>query len=197
MKANGHYFIVNSAGHELDPNQQKYASATSMDGPVEPRSRTWATAPASILRPAFVIPVQGSKTTTYIYAGDRWQDPDLKSSKYIWLPFKLSGDSKLLLTTTRAGSSTLRPGEWSAGDVAADKGDFVSHAKWSLVSVDSEETAAEDGHAINAFDDSTSTFWHTQWQDAQPKPPHEIVIDLGASYSVTGMRYNAAPRRQH
>jgi hypothetical protein len=41
--------------------------------------------------------------------------------------------------------------------------------------VDSEETVAEDGHATNAFDDSPST----QWQGAQPPPPHEIAIDLG------------------
>jgi hypothetical protein len=27
----------------------------------------------------------------------RWQDQDLKSSKYIWLPLTLSGDDKLAL----------------------------------------------------------------------------------------------------
>ena len=56
-------------------------------------------------------------------------------------------------------------------------------------SADSEETKGENDPATNAFDDSTSTFWHTEFQDAQPKPPHEIVIDLGASYALTSMRY--------
>ena len=78
-------------------------------------------------------------------------------------------------------------GEWSAG--GSMNSDFISHAGWSLVSADSQETAAEDGHASNAFDDSTSTFWHTQYTDAKPMPPHELVLDLGASYSLTGLRY--------
>src|SRR4029079_7264617 len=49
--------------------------------------------------------------------------------------------------------------------------------------------AGGDGHPINSFDDSPSTFWHTQWQGAQPELPHEIAIDLGARYSLTSMRY--------
>jgi hypothetical protein len=66
----------------------------------------------------------------------------------------------------------------------------VSHSDWKLVKVDSEETKGEDDPATNAFDDSPSTFWHTQFQDAQPPPPHEIQIDMGASYSVTAMQYS-------
>jgi len=31
--------------------------------------------------------------------------------------------------------------------------------------------------------------WHTQWQTAQPPPPHEIQIDLGATREVSGFRY--------
>ncbi|HYQ26657.1 MAG TPA: discoidin domain-containing protein, partial [Polyangiaceae bacterium] len=136
---------------------------------------------------AFIIPVVGTKTTTYIYAGDRWQDPDLKGSKYIWLPLKISGDTKLVMDFYASWQLNVTTGEWSAG--GSMNSGFVSHASWSLVSTDSEETAAEDGHASNAFDDSTSTFWHTEYQSAKPMPPHEIVIDLGANYSLTGMRY--------
>ena len=36
---------------------------------------------------------------------------------------------------------------------------------------------------------STSTFSHTQYQGAQPPPPHEIVIDLGARHSLTSFQY--------
>jgi len=186
MKAKGHYFIVNSAATNWDPNQQKFSTATSMQGPWSALANV-GDATGFDTQTAFIIPVQGSKTTTYIYAGDRWQDPDLKGSKYIWLPLKLSGDTKLVMDFYDSWQLNVTTGEWSAGD--GSNSGFIAHANWSLVSVDSQETAAEDGHATNAFDDSTSTFWHTQWQDAQPKPPHEIVIDLGANYSLTGMRY--------
>ena len=186
MKAKGHYFIVNSAATNWDPNQQKFSTATSLQGPWSALANV-GDATGFDTQTAFVIPVQGSKTTTYIYAGDRWQDPDLKGSKYIWLPLKLSGDTKLVMDFYDSWQLNLTTGEWSAGGTS--NSGFIAHANWSLVSVDSQETAAEDGHATNAFDDSTSTFWHTQWQDAKPKPPHEIVIDLGANYSLTGMRY--------
>jgi len=58
-----------------------------------------------------------------------------------------------------------------------------------LVSVDSEETAGEDGRGANAVDGDTSTIWHTQWQDSSPPHPHEIIIELGAPTSVKGFTY--------
>jgi hypothetical protein len=190
MKAAGHYFIVNSAATNWDPNQQKFATATSMTGAFSSLSNV-GDGTGYDTQTAFIIPVVGSKTTTYIYAGDRWQDPDLKSSKYIWLPLKVSG-TKLVMDYYDSWQLDVTTGEWSA---PAKNDGFLPQAKWSLVSVDSEETVAEDGHAINAFDGSPSTFWHTQWQGAQPPPPHEIVIDLGARYSLTSMRYT--PRQDN
>jgi hypothetical protein len=184
MKTGGNYFIVNSGATNWDPNQQKYAAASSMNGPFGALSNL-GDATGFDTQSAFIIPVKGTKTTTYIYAGDRWQDPDLKSSKYIWLPIKVNGN-KLALDYYASWQLNVTTGEWSAG--GAD-GAFLPHGGWTLVSADSEETAGEDGHATNAFDGSASTFWHTQWQGAQPALPHEIVIDLGASYSLTGMRY--------
>jgi len=185
MKTSGRYFIVNSGATGWDSNQQKYATATSMEGPWSSLSNV-GDGTCFDTQTAFIIPVQGTKTTTYIYAGDRWQDPDLKSSKYIWLPLKISGDTKLVLDWYATWQLDLTTGEVLTG--GANK-DFVSHSAWKLVKADSEETKGEDDPATNAFDDSPSTFWHTQFQDAQPPPPHEIQIDLGASYSVTAMQY--------
>jgi hypothetical protein len=79
-------------------------------------------------------------------------------------------------------------GEWSAAGAGGDDG-FLPQTDWKLVSADSQETEAEDGSATNAFDGSKSTFWHTQYTGAKPEPPHELVIDLGASYSLTSFRY--------
>ncbi|MCB5181946.1 TIM-barrel domain-containing protein [Streptomyces antimicrobicus] len=61
---------------------------------------------------------------------------------------------------------------------------------WSLVQADSQETAAEDGRAVNAFDADPATHWHTAWSSGTPAPlPHEIQIDLGARYTVDGLGY--------
>ncbi|WP_412538868.1 discoidin domain-containing protein [Longispora sp. K20-0274] len=56
-------------------------------------------------------------------------------------------------------------------------------------SADSQETSAENGAAANAVDGNPSTIWHTQWSGANPPPPHEIQLDLHATYQVTSVYY--------
>ena len=65
----------------------------------------------------------------------------------------------------------------------------VTELKLKVVRVDSEETVAEDGKGANAVDGDSSTFWHTQWQDANPEHPHEIIIELSRSCRISGFTY--------
>jgi hypothetical protein len=58
-----------------------------------------------------------------------------------------------------------------------------------VVKVDSEETSGEDGKGANAVDGDPETFWHTQWQDANPEHPHEIVIELSRAAKISGFTY--------
>ncbi len=48
----------------------------------------------------------------------------------------------------------------------------TNHIKLTVVKVDSEETAGENGSGTNAVDGNPETFWHTEWQDANQEPPH-------------------------
>jgi lysophospholipase L1-like esterase len=68
-------------------------------------------------------------------------------------------------------------------------GSVIPHTYWSLWYVDSEELVGENGAAINAFDGNVNTIWHTKWFGGSPPTPHEIQIDLGAVYNISGMRY--------
>ncbi len=67
----------------------------------------------------------------------------------------------------------------------------VAPAKIALkvVKVDSEETAGEDGKGANAVDGDPNTIWHTQWQDASPECPHEIIIELTPPSTIKGFTY--------
>jgi glucose/arabinose dehydrogenase/PKD repeat protein len=56
-------------------------------------------------------------------------------------------------------------------------------------SVDSQETAGQNGRGANVLDGNPATIWHTQWQAAAPKHPHQIVLDLGAAWDVTNLYY--------
>lgn len=42
-----------------------------------------------------------------------------------------------------------------------------------------------------AIDGDSSTLWHTEWTADTKKTPHELVIDLGGNYEITGVRYLA------
>ncbi|MFD7160565.1 beta-N-acetylglucosaminidase domain-containing protein [Kribbella sp. NPDC059898] len=55
--------------------------------------------------------------------------------------------------------------------------------------VDSEETAGEDGRAVNAIDGDPATIWHTVWSAGNAPYPHEIQLDLGKPLSVSALRY--------
>jgi hypothetical protein len=183
FKQGGRYYLITSAATGWDSNQAQYASATNIAGPWSSLTNlgdgtTYDT------QSAFVIPYVGSQTTTYIFAGDRWQDPDLVSSKYIWIPIQISGTS-LTLNDYAEWQLDVTTGHWS------DDQTLIPQTNWSLVYADSEETSAENGKATNAFDGSTSTFWHTQYTGSAPAHPHEIQIDLGATYGVDGFQYVA------
>jgi beta-galactosidase len=68
-------------------------------------------------------------------------------------------------------------------------GNPISHNGWTIAYVDSEERAKEDGTAENAIDGQTADYWHTEWSAEQPAHPHQIVIDLGQSQTISGFRY--------
>lgn len=58
---------------------------------------------------------------------------------------------------------------------------------WRIVSVDSQEGG--EGPARNAIDGDTYTYWHTNYSEKETKPPHEIVVDMGESATITGFRH--------
>ncbi len=63
---------------------------------------------------------------------------------------------------------------------------------WSVVKADSVEQG--EGNPVHAFDGKPETYWHTRWQGAEPKPPHELVIDLGVKAEISG--FTMLPRQQ-
>jgi PKD repeat protein len=67
----------------------------------------------------------------------------------------------------------------------------IPPTNWTITFVDSQETSAENGDARNAIDGNATTIWHTEWSSSlpDPAPPHEIRIDLGAVYTISGFRY--------
>jgi hypothetical protein len=123
----------------------------------------------------------------FISAANNNADLELYQLSDDYLTIAIQGPYSALQNVGDSTASTWQldrtTGVWSAND------GFVPQSGWKLVLADSEETQAEDGHATNAFDGSSSTIWHTQYAGSAPAHPHEIQIDLGASYAIKGTRY--------
>ncbi|WP_406192712.1 RICIN domain-containing protein [Kitasatospora sp. NBC_01560] len=86
------YFMLTSGTSYWDPNQQKYATAPSPTGPWT-EMKDVGNHDGHDSQTAFVLPVEGSDTTSYLYMGDRWAgvgaDPKrVNDSTYVWLPLQ-------------------------------------------------------------------------------------------------------------
>lgn len=98
------------------------------------------------------------------------------------------GDSSYWYFTTREGiigrfANTPGVSSWETViDLRGGSGGVIPQDAWSLLYVDSQELAREDGAATNAFDGNPLTMWHTEWSVSEPVHPHEIQVDLGAVY---------------
>jgi beta-galactosidase len=68
-------------------------------------------------------------------------------------------------------------------------GQPISHERWTIAYVDTEEREREDGSAENAIDGQTANFWHTQWGSASPNHPHRLILDLGRPEKLSGFEY--------
>ena len=69
---------------------------------------------------------------------------------------------------------------------------LIPQSGWSVQFVDAEETIQPGYVAAGAIDGNPNTSWATPWYQVPGiPPPHEIQIDMGASFSVTGFRYLA------
>lgn len=62
---------------------------------------------------------------------------------------------------------------------------------WTIAGFSSEEPAeaqwGNGGQAMHTLDDNTSTFWHSQWQNASPGPPHYIIVNMGETKTLHGL----------
>jgi beta-xylosidase len=85
VKHKNNYFLFTSGCTGWNPNQMKYAWAPTIRGPWSELidigdNITFGT------QPTYIITNNGSKETSYLYVGDRWDAKNYFNSKYIFLP---------------------------------------------------------------------------------------------------------------
>jgi hypothetical protein len=97
VKAGGLYYLFGSELTGWATNDNQYATAPSPAGPWS-EWRDFAPAGSATYdsQVSVVVPVHGTETTTYVYAGDRWDTDDLFHSAPVWLPLRIHDGEAML-----------------------------------------------------------------------------------------------------
>lgn len=110
MYRNGYYFMLSSFCTGWYPNQAKFAFAPSMKGPWSDLKDIGS--PTTFdSQPAFILPIHGNQSTSFLYVGDRWDPSEYFNSKYIFLPLSFNNDTTMVLNWVSALSPDLKTGE--------------------------------------------------------------------------------------
>lgn len=100
FKRNGVYFLLTSGATGWSPNQGKYATATSIEGNWSGLSN-FGDSTTYDSQPTYVIPMEGSNTTSYVYMGDRWAGAwgeEVNNSRYVTLPLEFPSNTTLTMS---------------------------------------------------------------------------------------------------
>jgi len=107
------YFSIGSALTGWRPNPNKYATATSLEGPwselkdIAPReTNTYGSQSTMLLK------VVGTKSTTVIFMADIWKPKTQWDSRYLWMPLEI-GESKLWVPQPKPWTLNIKTGKWN------------------------------------------------------------------------------------
>ena len=106
----GLYYVIGSHLTGWRPNPDVYATATSLAGPwttfqnIAPTKTNSYDSQSSML-----LKVVGTRLTSVIYMGDRWEPKMLWDSSYIWMPLEIGG-GKLALPQPRPWQIDVKTG---------------------------------------------------------------------------------------
>ncbi|MEV2210132.1 RICIN domain-containing protein [Streptomyces sp. NPDC050997] len=100
FKRGGVYFMLTSGATGWSANQQQYATATSLSGPWSAMTNVGDSTTYGS-QTAYVLPVQGSSGTSYLYLGDRWGNSFggiVNDSRYVWLPLSFPSSTSMSMS---------------------------------------------------------------------------------------------------
>lgn len=168
IKRNSYYYLITSGCTGWSPNQAKYSYSQNLSsGWSELYNLGNSTTYNS--QPAFVIHVQGSSGTTYLYTGDRWAgawNGKVNDSQYVWLPIEFRSDTSLQLPF------------YNSIKIDAEQGKIVENipdtTKYKIVNRNSDKVLdAKEG---------TQAVQLVQWTDNGSLSQRWYLIDSGNGY---------------
>ncbi len=109
----GLYYCVGSGLTGWNPNPNKYATATKLEGPwSEFRDLAPADSCTYGAQSTLLLKVEGSQDTTVVFLADVWRPDRQWDSRYLWMPCRI-GDGSLQVPQPKAWSIDVKTGKHS------------------------------------------------------------------------------------
>ncbi|CAD0002398.1 family 43 glycosylhydrolase [Flavobacterium salmonis] len=210
FKKNNTYFWLGSGLTSWERNDNYYFTATSLKGPWEAQgnfapkdSSTWNS------QTTFVLPIVGSKETSYLFMGDRWAFPYQKSAAtYVWQPLIVSGTQLTIPNYKENWKINTTTGRWSNVKL---KGKNIKNTDEKIIYSDSWiKSPLKDifsyynsnkkeasfslcfkGTQIGLYGIAKPDggFAHIEIQDSNNKIIHSSLIEMYCKYAESSLKY--------
>ncbi|WP_462244798.1 family 43 glycosylhydrolase [Ferruginibacter sp.] len=123
FKKDSLYYFLGSDLTGWERNDNYYFTATSLKGPwtkqgfiAPPGTLTWNS------QTTFVLPIEGTKETTFMFMGDRWSFPKQNSAAtYIWQPLQVDGHKIAMPVFNEAWKIDVKAGVNSSGEIKGNE----------------------------------------------------------------------------
>ena len=158
FKRNGTYFLLTSGATGWDPNQASYATSSSLTSGWSALKNV-GDANTFYSQSTYVLPVEGSAGTGYLYLGDRWAGAwggRVNDSTYLWQPITFPSATSMSMSWNNTLSIDA-----AAGTVTGATRNFQFVNEKSGKALEVEGASSADGAAIIQNPESRAT--NQQW----------------------------------
>lgn len=145
FKRNNVYFLITSAATGWDPNQAQYATSSSLTSGWSSLTNA-GDSTTFYSQSTYVVPVEGTAGTAYLYMGDRWAGAwsgIVNDSTFIWLPISFSSNTAMSMIW----SNTITINA-AAGTITGATNKFVYLNKSSGLALSIENASTADNAKV-------------------------------------------------
>lgn len=190
-KVNGKYYIITSGQSGWLPNEARYSYTSDLTDPTGWKTEATGKSPFAAIgnnstfysQPTNIMQINGSKGTTLVYMGDRWNPSALRDSTYVWLPLTETGDADNPLTMNYSDGWSV---DTETGEVKQPDIQLLSRGDGVTTSTNAAVTDKEGFELKNANDGDYTTFFRGYDADgATVTMPFTYTVDLGKISNVS------------
>jgi hypothetical protein len=189
FKREGVYFLLTSAATGWSPNQAQYATSSTI-GTGWTGLKNVGDSTTFDSQAAFVVPVQGSSATTYLYMGDRWAGAwsgPVNDSTYVWEPISFPTTTSMTMSWTNTLTIDTVGGTVSGVN---NRFAFVNKKSGDVMEVQGSSTADGGAVVVGAENGGDNQKWTLNYDGAGyfrvTNVKSGLVLDVPSSSTADG-----------